>query len=257
MPEKRLGLQKIQDQRFARSAGIPTVETLFRGELGDVPRDKFPAVLKPVVSSGSKGAFYIFEDHAFSIAGTRRLNSWQELQHVARQEMGQTAFDGAEWELQVLVTWQGQPAPDLKFYSFYGEIGAVLEVARHPRQQYAYFDGDLNPIDFRSDRESGFDPGAMTSISQGGLSERKLETARKLSLEIPVPFMRIDFLNSEDSLVFCEFSAAPGMSHALLREHDMRLGRMYHEAEIRLTNDFLRGKAFDVFLKHGSFPRVS
>ncbi|WP_087004355.1 ATP-grasp fold amidoligase family protein [Brevibacterium yomogidense] len=248
VPEKRLGLNKQKDERFATLTGVSTVDTLFRGKFSDIPRDNFPSVLKPVISSGSRGAFYIFEDGIFSIAGTRPVESWSELEAVARREVGDP--ESTEWELQRLVTWQGRPAPDLKFYCFYGEIGTVLEVTRHPSLHYAYFDGGLKPIAFRSDVKPKFDDLSSTSVLTGGLDEAKLDIVRRYSAEIPVPFMRIDFLNSDRDLVFCEFSSAPGLSHSLHPEHDARLGEMYHRAEMRLTDDLLAGKRFDAFMKY-------
>lgn len=250
VPEKHLGLNKQRDERFANLAGVSTVDTLFRGKLSDVPRNQFPTVLKPVVSSGSRGAFYIFEDGMFSIAGTKSVESWAELIAVARNEVGDP--ESREWELQRLVTWQGEPAPDLKFYCFYGEIGAVLEVSRHPGLHYAYFDGDLAPIAFRSDIKPSFDDISTTSVLMGGLSDAKLDIVRKYSGEIPVPFMRIDFLNGDENLVFCEFSSAPGLSHSLNPVHDARLGEMYHRAEMRLSDDLLAGKRFDAFMEYSA-----
>lgn len=247
VPEKYLGLNKQCDEAFAHALGVPTVKTLFRGKFNEVPRGEFPTVIKPVRSSESRGAFYLFEDKMFSIANSRSVANWDELERLGKQQMRVEDLDELDWELQELVTLENEPAPDFKFYCFYGEIGTVLEVARHPVQGYAYFDGDLRPIQFRADERPAFADLSEASIPNGGLSDAKLEIVKRLSLEIPVPFMRIDFLGGDEDIVFCEFSSAPGMSHALTKEHDRRLGEMYHEAEIRLVNDLLQGKTFNAF----------
>lgn len=250
LPEKYLGLNKEDDERFAQSLGVRTVETLYRGPLGEVPQNVTPAVLKPVVSSDSYGAFYLFDDRMYSIANSHSVPSWERLTEEINRDLSKTLLKNDLWELQTMETLNGEPAPDVKFYSFYGEIGTILEVSRHPQQRYAYYDGDLNRIDFREDFRPQFDDEAEISIAASDFDEARLETARKLSRQIPVPFMRIDFLNTDDGLVFCEFSSAPGMSHALVYAEDRRLGRMYFEAEVRLTQDLLDGKRFDAYEQH-------
>lgn len=247
VPEKHLGISKDNDERFAAEAGVAAARTLYRGDLAGLPKDVVPSVVKPVRSSDSRGAFYVFDDGLFSIAQSLPVAGWDEFLRHARQELGDVDFEIAQWELQSLVTREGRPAHDLKFYCFYGEIGAVLETSRHPSQKYAYFDGDLLPIDLRSNKKPSFDDMSETNVGRGFLSSERLDVVRRLSLEIPAPFMRIDFLDSDNSLVFLEFSSAPGQSHALRPEQDRRLGQLYHAAEIRLMNDLLAGKGFDTF----------
>lgn len=246
VPEKFFGVNKDYDERFARGVGLRTPKTIYRGPLSKVPRNVSPAVLKPAVSSDSRGAFYLLEDGLFSIGKSRRLTDWSDLERLARTELGSEFSLGQEWLLQELVTMNGCPAPDIKFYMFYGSIGVILDARRYPTWKYRYFDGEWNPIESRRDL-----PGAAIALSDS-VPEReryasRLEVVRSVPLQIPVPFMRIDFLNGTDELVFCEMSAAPGMSHDLLPAEDRRLGRLYHEAEVRLVNDLRRGKTFSRF----------
>lgn len=251
VPEKYLGISKDHDERFARLAGVVGAKTLYRGDFSGLPRDVASSVAKPVKSSDSRGAFYVFEGGLYSIAQSKAVADWDAAERLAADELRIGGPHDVSWELQELVTRGGRPAHDLKFYCFYGRIGAILEIARYPTQRYAYFDGDLEPIDFRSNQKPGFDNLAETNVMSGSLSTAKLDTVRKMSLKIPVPFMRIDFLDADDELVFCEFSSAPGLSHALQPDHDQRLGAMYHEAEIRLLDDLLAGKGFDDYKEFG------
>ncbi|WP_193315398.1 ATP-grasp fold amidoligase family protein [Nostocoides sp. F2B08] len=244
MPEKKLGIDKTLDTEFARTRGMSTITTHFRGPFGSLPRLSVPCVIKLTTSSGTRGAFYVYPDRLFSISRSVSVSTWADLQALAQEELESTDLDSVEWEVQALVELEGLPAPDLKFYAFYGEIGTVLEASRFPESVYAYFDGSLNPIDFRLDHKPHFEDIDRTSVRRGLLTEEKMARVRELSLSIPVPFMRMDFLHSDDDLVFCEFSAAPGMSHCLTPEHDERLGRLYAEAEVRLVNDLLAGKSF-------------
>lgn len=257
VPEKRLGINKERDEAFARRVGVTTVRTLHQGPFSTTPRTSSPTVLKPVKSSGSRGAFYVSDKYLFSIADSRTVADWDELEQLARKQLRIKDLDDVKWQSQELVTLHEKPAPDLKFYCFYGEIGAVLEAHRYPSPRYAYFDGLLRPINFRVDAKSGFSDMSETSISKGDIDDRKVDIARRLSQEIPAPFMRIDFLGADEDLVFCEFSSAPGMSHLLMPEHDRRLGILYHEAELRLIDDLLAGKQFDHYMEHSGRTRAS
>lgn len=252
VPEKHLGLNKAVDLDFARQVGILVPRTLWTGRLQDIPEEmRSKTFLKPTRSSGAKGAFYLFgSSDIFSVYDSSRLSSWDALEEACRRQMRPGGVDQTTWEVQELVEEaEGQPARDLKFFSFYGDIGLIQEVSRHPFKQYEFFDADGSLADCGRDRsyQPPFLEASDTITDKGGVSKAKLETARRMSLEIPAPFMRIDFLNGGDDLVFCEFSASPGMSHTFNREYDRILGAYYNRAEIRLVNDLLAGKSFDAF----------
>ena len=247
VPEKRLGVGKVADVAFAQRAGVRTVSTRYRGNFSGALRDLTSTVLKPVRSSDSRGAFYLFDDGIFAIAASRQLTGWDDLAEVARDELSIADLDSVEWEIQDMVTFRGQPAPDLKFYMFYGEIGTTLEVVRYPDQRYAYFDADFQHVDFRRDAKPHFDDIASTAVGGRLIADDDLALVRELSLECPVPFMRFDFLLSDEGLVFCEMSSAPGMSHDLTEAQDQRLGALYLRAEVRLTQDLVHGKQFEVY----------
>lgn len=247
VPEKYLGIRKDDDERFASLADVRTPNTVFTGAFSEALTEKRPAVLKPVVSSDSRGAFYLFRDTIYSISKSSFLAGLDDLERSARLEVGDVAVDSGEWQVQDMVTYGDEPATDLKFYCFYGRIGTVLEVSRYPALNYAYFDEHLKPISFRLDERSTSFQAHPSVIPGLGVSDSHLADVARLSLSIPVPFMRIDFLNSDEGLVFCEFSSAPGMSHSLSPDHNRRLGRMYHEAEMRLVGDLLAGKKFSVY----------
>lgn len=250
VPERRLGLAKDDDERFATLAGARIVNTIYTGDYAGLPTEHGDAVLKPARASGGKGAFYLFADgRIFSIAGSQYLASRADMEALIVKQLGVDSAHAVPWVLQELVTAGGEPARDIKFYAFYGEIGLIQEVSRHPVKEYAFFDGDCRPAPCGRDHEPRFVDPSRTLTDHGGLSEAKLAAARELSAAIPVPFMRIDFLNADDELVFCEFSAAPGMSHTLSPAYDRKLGEMYASAELRLVNDLLAGKRFDAYTR--------
>lgn len=248
VPEKHLGVNKTKDLSFARALGIPTVTTRFTGAWEDIPRELSPGCIKPVSSSESKGVFYVLPGGVKSVLSSVECADWDEVERVAVDQLGSHP-GGVDWELQDLVTWRGNPGPDLKFYAFYGEIGAVVEVSRYKTPQYAYYDHDLERVPFTGDSNP-----TMTdfteSIIAAGLPEEELEAVREFSKQIPAPYMRIDYLGSDDGLIFCEFSSAPGQAHMIDAENQERLGTMYHRAEMRLLHDLLNGKTFDGYMSH-------
>ena len=247
LPEKHLGIAKDDDIRFAKSADIRCVQTRYRGSFEGIPRDLAPVAVKPIRSSDSLGVFLNYGGELFAVASSRRLADGGELEATARNEISLTEFEDAVWEVEDLVTFYGCPAPDVKFYAFYGEIGAIIEVHRYPDIGYAYFDGDGNRIQLRNTVAHPASESSVSVIESGHVSEEDVQSVRSMSSSIPVPFMRLDFLLSDHGLVFCEMSSAPGDAHDLTSVQDQRLGRMYHEAEIRLLNDLLDGKRFKNF----------
>lgn len=247
VPEKYLGLDKANDLAFARAAGVPAVETLYEGPWEEMPRDLTHVVIKPSLGSGSKGAFYVFDCAFASVGRNAAVADWDAVEALARKQLNLTSLAGTQWQVQTMVTRGGKPARDMKFYAFYGEIGIIQEVARYPVAQYEYYTDDSRVADFGRAHEPRFsDPGERT-VDKGALDAAQLDVVRALSVQIPAPFMRLDFLLGDEGLVFTEFSASPGMGHTLAPAHDARLGAMFHGAEIRLVNDLLGGKTFDAY----------
>ncbi|PIB49322.1 teichuronopeptide biosynthesis, partial [Pseudomonas sp. 2588-5] len=80
-----------------------------------------------------------------------------------------------------------------------------------------------------------------------GFTKGELELVEKLSAELPVPFMRIDFLKTSKELVFGEFTPKPGNYDEFNQKTDQSLGEMYLEAEYKLIDDLINGKKFSCF----------
>ena len=131
------------------------------------------------------------------------------------------------------------PAPDLKFYCFYGRVGVVLEVERYPKSQYCWWSWEGARTETGKYSESLFD-GA-------GFTQEHRALAERISAAMPLPFMRIDFLKAENRLLFGELTPRPGNFHAFNDETDRQLGDLYLEAEGRLMDDLLNGKGFPEF----------
>ena len=75
----------------------------------------------------------------------------------------------------------------------------------------------------------------------------EIESIEKQSLEIPLPFIRIDFIQGENGLIFNEFTPYPGNYDEFNVKTDRYLGKLYLKAQNRLEHDLLNGKKFDLF----------
>ncbi|HVK29333.1 MAG TPA: ATP-grasp fold amidoligase family protein [Nocardioides sp.] len=247
LPEQYLGVDKAWDREFATAVGMPVAEVLFAGGFTQALGHLRPGtVLKPLRANESAGVFFVLGDgQVVSVATTERLGSVADIRAVAARQLGGPPKDH-RWRVQELVLGaDGLPARDVKTYCFYGDVALIVEIRRFPRVEYAYFTADLQPVVPGHKPLPAFADPADTTVDRGGLCPAKLAQARALSLELPVPFMRIDFHNAPDELVFCEFSSVPSRSDLWKPEYDALLGRLYHEAEVRLTADLLAGRRFD------------
>ena len=137
---------------------------------------------------------------------------------------------------------QRKPANDLKFFVFYGEVGAVMEVARYADKTWWWWNADSSKVLAHKDViPAGLEP--------CGFTENMLQQVKELSLQIPAPFLRIDYLLGEDKLYFVEFSTFQGKGIPTLERlnptYDRLFGTMYLQAEMRIVNDLLAGKKFE------------
>ena len=198
------------------------------------------SVIKPVPGAGSEGVYcYRSEDNIFDILGGKKLKSRDVLFDSMRAYI--ETHDNDRWIVEELIEGEDGALPrDLKFYSFYGEIGLILEVRKEPDKKYCFYTPDGNIINTgKYSRKKLFEG--------NGFSDEALEKARKLSLEIPAPFVRIDYLDTGDGLVFGEFTPRPGGFGLINKNTDAMLGELFIAAETRLMNDLIDGKSFTNF----------
>lgn len=238
---------KAAGARFVAELGGATVPELFQGSPEDVlrwaegAREAF--VVKPVDQAYARGVFLAVPD-AFVLAlkdGERlpwsalgeALGAIGSSRWVAQRFLGRLAEDGE-------VLWPH----DFRVHCFYGEIGFVRETCLAPVLRVADWTADGQPLDMGET----FEP-----LEGRGVTRELVEEARRISLEIPVPYIRIDFLGDGDGFAFCEFTPHPG---GVTKYHplDQRLGDMFLRAEGRILVDLLAGKRFDTFRRIAGLP---
>lgn len=243
--------RKDRAYRFADAIGLRRPKNDLRTyKLSEISEQDGPIVIKPVHSTGSRGVYIIFNKS--TILSAREgfyLCSWSELIEDAFKKMkpkkkgGRPLIEKDEWMIEELILGQRKafmPANDLKFYTFYGKVLLILECNRASPKQYCFWNSDMEVVETGKYKDKPIFEGA-------GFTEKELSAVTNISLQIPVPFIRLDMLKSYDGLVFGEATPRPGDFHLFNNEYDRKLGVAYRKAQARLLRDLLNEKKFEDF----------
>jgi hypothetical protein len=205
-------------------------------------------VIKPLYGSGTKAVYFLKEDlRIIEAASNETLQSVEEMYERLENYTAITGYD--DWLVEEYVNGESKEhIRDLKFYCFYGKTGIIHEVKRLPVARHCWWDASGNEIITGKLKNRRF--------KGDGFSDEDLALAEKVSLEIPAPFIRIDFLKGKDGLYFGEFTPRPGGYHTFNKQTDLLMGHLYLEAEARLTSDLLNGKSFDAYKQLTSVRRA-
>jgi hypothetical protein len=240
-PQSILGRKDV-GRAFAASQGLK-VPMVFQSK---VPYGAIEwrnsCVIKPTASSASKGVFLANGDKTFLDLRSHEIFGDQgELKRRIKRclKAGQVSLDS--WQVEELILGQAGrwPPLDVKFYSFYGRVALVVEIQRFPTLRYNWYDASGQPVVTGKYKDLQFEG--------EGFTHAELESAAQVSLQIPLPFIRIDFLRSASGLVFGEFTPEPGKFEKFDTETDVALGHEYNRAAARLQDDLLAGKRFTAF----------
>ncbi len=244
VPERWLTYNKQSGEEFARMAGAVCPDSVYGIKLSEI-KPKKDMVVKPMSSSGSKGVFIIRDlDDILSVEEHVSYSSWDEVKANLQKSIDSKRFADL-FECQQCIYMdkkQRKPANDLKFFVFYGEVGAVMEVARYSDKTWWWWNADSSKILAHKDV-------IPVGLEPCGFTENMLQQVKELSMQIPAPFLRIDYLLGEDKLYFVEFCTFQGYGIPTLERlnptYDRRFGTMYLQAEMRIVNDLLAGKKFE------------
>jgi hypothetical protein len=226
---------KLAGLKFAEALGIPVVPYMSCRTVAEVPaaiaRTGYPAVVKPLVDADANNVFLVF--------GPNHV-----VEHKPRETMDEAAafarMDRAgrsTWLVQRYIgplSGEGPPVTEIKPYVFYGEVGFVHEVTTYPKTAICEWAPDGQEID--SGRP-------IARMKGQGFSKELIADAVRMSLGLPTPFLRVDFLVWQGKHYFNEVAPQPG-SVAELPCIDRFLGDLYLEAEARLLDDLMNGKSF-------------
>lgn len=234
------GNSKSADRRFAIRLGIPVPEIYQENATFYQISLRPNTVLKPEEGSAAKGVFYITDDLQLLSFSTQ--HSYSSLNEASAELKSDKLRDSPVWKLEQAVTSDnGELSHDFKVWSFYGRLGVVQEIKRDP-----YSPGGNQFYYHRPEGGEFRMNGVRKRLESSGFPSVLLDYAEKVSLASPVPFLRIDFLASQDKVFLGEITPHPGGTYAgqLFDAADKELGEMYYEAEARLYLDLIRGKEF-------------
>jgi len=236
---------KARGYRFVNALGMKHPKPLTKPKPIERLELNQPAVLKPTNGSSSNGIYILSGDRITEVKTGENLPSEQALRERIDELLDTNVIRNNRWVLEEYIgdDVDGRPVParDLKFYCFYGELGFVLEVDREHGGHYCEWMPDMTLAKTGRYQNKTFEG--------KGFTQQQAQQALAVSSAIPAPFMRIDFLRSENQFVFGEFTPRPGQYNAFNAQFDRYLGEHYLRAEARLQQDLIAGKSFDVFNK--------
>jgi hypothetical protein len=204
--------------------------------------------LKPPSGSGSQGVYLIFAaDRCLDVFTGTMLTSLDAVRAAMRADVAEKRVPAPNWNAEQLIQDSrnaGGVSHDWKFYCFYGEVHRIGYIQRYPEHRENWFDGE-GRASTGAKTKIPTDPEMMGDRIPADLCA----LAKKISLEIPAPFIRIDFLSSDDGYYLGEFTARPGTIHMLDRETDRKLGDTFIKAAACLEADLMAGKPFAAYKK--------
>ena len=244
VPDRWLPYSKEAGLMFADLVNVKHAKTEFNLRIEAIA-PKTDVVIKPMVSRGSIGAYIVKgRDEILVPRDQIILHSWDAMVSHAQNLISNNLIENLFMEQELIYADKKNkiPAHDLKFYTFYGEVGCVNEIARDPDLAYWWYTPNGEDIDL-----------GIKNSDQAvpiGVKAEYVEIATELSKKIPAPHMRIDFLVGEDGIFLSEFCSQTGSQVETIIEvvsetWDRKFGNLYLKAEMNLINDLLQGKKFD------------
>lgn len=239
------GNPKMQDRAFARALGVPTPITISENKTAQQLEIKPNTVVKPATGAASKGVFLVNGDK--TVRSVYSGESYPSFLEGLKAEYASThLIDAPVWMSETRIGTVACPARDIKVFCFYGEAALIEEIHRNTgesgKNQYCFYypNGEKVFVDTIRSRYDG-----------EGFPKEVIDFAERISANSPVPFLRVDFVESRNDLALGEITPQPGGTYAgQLHEHiDRELGEKFLKAEARLFVDLINGKKFDPYFK--------
>lgn len=230
--------------RFAKLVGLPTPECEYPLKLEEIAVER-PCVIKPVHSEGGRCIYALTPGaggviHDLFSGGC--YSDEESLRSSIRSDTKKAGIQKDAWlREEMIVGSSGSPLDtfDVKVYTFYGEVGLVLQVDRWHGRRYRFFDPSGRMVNTGKYPSEPDIPPVFDA--------RLIEIAREVSGKIPWAHVRIDFLVSDSDWRFGEFTLRPGGAANFNEEWDRRLGDLFVRAQARLHEDLLLGKEFSEY----------
>lgn len=247
--------RKLKSYSFAQSHGIriPRLLGLWDSP-ADIPWDDLPDrfVLKSHTGAASRGVYPLhrIDGRWFVVTHDEHIEPERIVKDLtALVDAGR--IGGPFFAQELIGEGRDNTLPtEIRVFGFYGEVGMVN--VRRATQH-----GDNVGTRVRRFLEDGSDGPRHglhdDDIVPPDVFAEAVEVGRQLSLHIPRPYVRIDFLDDDGDLVFGELTPRPGGPHRFGPEHDARMGEMWERAQARVLNHVIDGG--DYSLTFGDGPR--
>lgn len=236
----RVNVKDLIDDKFntfllADIWGIKRPEIYDYGKIFSELTLRDSVVLKPVAGAVSKGIFIIYnENEIHDLYGKRWLKSTKQLSERINEYLNQGIVRRDQWFLEELITNDSiatKKARDIKFYCFYGKCLLALESQRDDKVLRCWYDRSGNIVDTGKYSNSGFEG--------NGIDRSHFEMAELISSKLPMPFVRIDFLQANEQTYLGELTPIPSDSDTLSSYCDSLLGGALSVANIDLREDLM------------------
>lgn len=243
---------KDKVREFARMIGVQTPRLYFRGPIQDLPKT-LPTefVLKPEFASTSIGVRLLrtLDESRFHDLVSRkdaaRTDVVKEATELAERYSREQGSDSI-FIVEELLRGRdgGYPPPDIRCYSFQGEIGMIL--MEHHISGVAramYFDGHFHPFPDLEERYGIADGMEKLEIIEPAVAPSNasniLRVARRISVAVPSSFVRIDLYDTPEGIYLGELTFYPGTFYYKNRKlmsdkESRRLGLLWDNAAERL-----------------------
>lgn len=202
---------------------------------------KFPCVLKPTHEASGKGVIICYsETNMLYLNSRREIKTLTDLEVFCNDLLSRKVVRRDSWMCEELIlSSDSEIARDIKFYIFYGKIGLILESQRIPEVKRSW----------RNEKFEHVKTGKYDDILfvAEDLPQELITLAQDISLKLPIPFIRIDFLVANGKYYLGELTPAPERYWTFNDEWDLTLGKYYQNACMRLINDIGYGKKFEEY----------
>lgn len=236
---------KKQDHDFSNKLGIKTPRRFQSGVTFENILIQPDSVFKPCCGKSSMGVFTVSKN--LSIRSVKTGNIYQSKEEARKEiEKYSEKIGITEWDVEELITLNSQPANDLKIYFFYGTPLLFLEIDRNELiHKYCWSDEDgtiLTDPELYTEKRCFF--------KGTGIPKSAIEMGKIISLNTPVPLLRIDFLKADNSCVLGEITPNPGRyAEGFPKWLDSKMGKKFNQAWAELLADLISGKQFDTYFQ--------
>ena len=241
LPEWALD-NKLNAYKLMAELGVRTPKVFQRDVKLDDLEFVSGSVLKPEEAFQSRGVFVVGGNNlAYQVASDTPNLSEQDVRGMANGLLKSGAILKDLWQREEAILGEnGLPAPDVKFYCFYGSCAMVLIRDIHPglglKFQCRGRQGEI--LVSKSHKPS--------DLSYVHVGEEDFAIAEEISRSLPTPFLRLDFFQGEE-LVFGEIGNLVGYFADFGVQVDRLMGAEFAKARGRLFDDLRRGKSFPAF----------